>query len=103
MGENGPAGTEVGAGGAPGTRQRLPAARERPTEELAIPPQPTDTPAGAARARAAARGDRVGQCLKGVFRSMEMCWGGAWRAVAHRKATGIPLGRMALWKRSMCS
>ena len=58
MGENGPAGTEVGAGGAPGTRQRLPAARERPTEERAVPPQPTDTPAGAARAGAAARGER---------------------------------------------
>jgi len=43
MGENGPAGTEVGAGGAPGTRQRLPAAWEKPTEERAVPPQPTGT------------------------------------------------------------
>ena len=40
MGENGPAGTEVGAEGAPGTRQQLPAARERPTEERAIPRSP---------------------------------------------------------------
>lgn len=52
---------------------------------------------------AAVRGDRVGQCLKGVSRSMETCRGSAWRAAAHRKATGIPSGRMALWKRSMCS
>ena len=40
MGENGPAGTEVGAGGAPGKRRQLPEARERPTEERAVPRSP---------------------------------------------------------------
>ena len=114
MGENGPAGTEVGAGGAPGTWQRLPAARERPTEERAVPPQPTDTPAGAARAGAAARGERpaVGRraggaapvgtrmerCLKGGPRGTEPCWGGAGKAAECGKATWDHLGRTALWE-----
>ena len=44
MGENGPAGTEVGAGGAPGTRQQLPDAWERSTEEQAAPRSPRIPP-----------------------------------------------------------
>ena len=72
MGENGPAGTEVGAGGAPGTRQRLPAARERPTEERAVPPQPTRW--GGRAGGAASVRTRVERCPKGWPRGTEPCW-----------------------------
>lgn len=105
MGENGPAGTEVGAEGAPGTRQRLPAAREKPTEERAVPLQPMDVAAGAARAGAAARGEwpavgrtaggaapvgtREERCLKGGPSSTEPCCGGAGRAA---QRVGRPCG-----------
>ena len=96
---------EVGAGGAPGTRQRLPAARERPTEERAVPLQPMDVAAGAARAGAAARGEwpavgrtaggaapvgtREERCLKGGPSSTEPCCGGAGRAT---QRVGRPCG-----------
>ena len=72
MRENGPAGTEVGAEGAPGTRQRLPVARERPTGGAGRPPAAQGYPRRSGPGRSCspwgvARGgtDGRGSCTRG--------------------------------------